>query len=766
MSDRFQNSELQALLSPREAARAAPSTALQMTQNRTRTRALLYRPSQRHSNKHPPLDISMFAINPRDNCMTAEGKRIIPVFVPYYNEPADELMTTLRSLALQEREVHSDYELRVVVILDGWEKAHITMKAALHHLFNPNTASSSLAEPLACERLVVDSQPEEMILEEIPDWLAPLEHQIYYPLGSDTNVVKEANNRPTTIVVSKVLDNSSLEPQRLDIGEELTLNITLVVKRDNRGKANSQGWFLKANGFARSFGRGQDDIWLLTDGGTLYNHGCLRNLIRYLHIHRHCSAVTGKQRLMTAEEQGRPDESFFSMNWWLRRMVAFDYEAGTACFNPPFAAGGTLPVLPGPLALVRRNAIEGEPLLRYFEIIERPLSQCSMVESLLRLAEDRILTYCLALFGEERWEQGYEAEAVFLFALEDGSKGSGVQRRRWTNGSIGGYLWLLSNWRYILDSQRMSYWGKLALLILCVLQLMVYGVIALAPSLFLLPLRFLLLESVAQATVTVPLHSNATLFSKTLNSTDQVFDDLELIWHIILAFYVFSVVRNATSKQGWDDWIMVILMILGWVAMLTVFIQFGTSLAAFIISKAGFRSLPFTEELGIGLVMVLAGMVLPYLLAFFTSPRSAWIMIKTTIPFYLMLPTMLSWWGSYAFARFWDLSWGNRPRDEGQGMIDSRKEIVRSISYTATACIVFANLFVVALVEVSSDLNRQMYLATLIYSLFGPMLLIMLLSFVCIMVRIMTQTCWKLCLRCCPKHFVQRTIPLPRYELP
>jgi hypothetical protein len=41
--------------------------------------------------------------------------------------------------------------------------------------------------------------------------------------------------------------------------------------------------------------------------------------------------------------------------------------------------------------------------------------------------------------------------------------------------------------------------------------------------------------------------------------------------------------------------------------------------------------------------------------------ESCWLMIKSMIPFYLFLPTLVAWFGSYSFARLWDLTWGNRP---------------------------------------------------------------------------------------------------------
>jgi len=52
----------------------------------------------------------------------------------------------------------------------------------------------------------------------------------------------------------------------------------------------------------------------------------------------------------------------------------------------------------------------------------------------------------------------------------------------------------------------------------------------------------------------------------------------------------------------------------------------------------------------------------PFALALQT-PSSLPYMFATCIQFYLFLPTMVAYFGAYAFSRSWELTWGNRPSD-------------------------------------------------------------------------------------------------------
>lgn len=59
-------------------------------------------------------------------------------------------------------------------------------------------------------------------------------------------------------------------------------------------------------------------------------------------------------------------------------------------------------------------------------------------------------------------------------------------------------------------------------------------------------------------------------------------------------------------------------------------------------------------------------MVVPFVISVISaySWRSIGRTFKAFLPFYLFLPTLVAWFGTYSLARFSDISWGNRPTDQ------------------------------------------------------------------------------------------------------
>jgi cellulose synthase/poly-beta-1,6-N-acetylglucosamine synthase-like glycosyltransferase len=85
----------------------------------------------------------------------------------------------------------------------------------------------------------------------------------------------------------------------IDIGGGRRLKLTLLVKRDNRRKINAHDWMLAS--FAKYY---KAHFVFLTDCGTLFEKDCIALLTKELSDRPHCTAVTGRQRVMTATQQG------------------------------------------------------------------------------------------------------------------------------------------------------------------------------------------------------------------------------------------------------------------------------------------------------------------------------------------------------------------------------------------------------------------------------------------------------------------------------
>ena len=81
--------------------------------------------------------------------------------------------------------------------------------------------------------------------------------------------------------------------------EDTVGGYTLVVKRQNHRKANSQMWWLGPHGFFL-----KTKYSLATDCGTVFARTATIHLIRRLDAEENLHAVTGFQRIMTSEMQG------------------------------------------------------------------------------------------------------------------------------------------------------------------------------------------------------------------------------------------------------------------------------------------------------------------------------------------------------------------------------------------------------------------------------------------------------------------------------
>jgi len=114
-----------------------------------------------------------------------------------------------------------------------------------------------------------------------------------------------------------------------------------------------------------------------------------------------------------------------------------------------------------------------------------------MVEGSLLLAEDRILSYMALLMPKCDAAIRYVPSATFYFEAETDPGQLLSQRRRWINGTVAGYLWLLQNWKLIKQS-HLGLVKKMMLVFLVSCQLMLYAMVAVGPAIFGLGIYFVL----------------------------------------------------------------------------------------------------------------------------------------------------------------------------------------------------------------------------------------------------------------------------------
>ena len=147
---------------------------------------------------------------------TPKEKNNLSVIVPFFNEEDNELKVTLKSLnkcfeyLCKQKPEWRKREMCIVIIQDGWFKSSESMKEYLKYLF-----PTKLNDKLWWEN-------EEFIKEDHER----KEHLTY--IFEDQKYI------------------------RIDDEEDIYLNISMIIKLDNRRKHNSHEWFLGHSGFAEA----------------------------------------------------------------------------------------------------------------------------------------------------------------------------------------------------------------------------------------------------------------------------------------------------------------------------------------------------------------------------------------------------------------------------------------------------------------------------------------------------------------------------------
>lgn len=354
----------------------------------------------------------------------------ISVVVPFFNESRDELEKTLLSLHQQQKDLLAfGGQLKVLLVADGWSKCCPTTKKYLQEIFPGNW----------CERLNLEKQKDV----------------------SQTIVIQCATKKDSYHRLEPLLINKNGK----------SLYISLLIKVDNRKKHNSHEWFLKA--FLPTY---NSEFMFLTDCGTAFNKHCFFHLIKELLLHPNCTAVSGKPRLLTNSD----------CLGFTERMIqfaqVFDFEATTSSFTSAFSLSGMLPVIPGPCGLYRYEAMKDHAIPFYVETLNKGPQNAGLLLSLLLLAEDRVLSYGAVLKAKgENACTALVPEAEFFFEAEINQDKLLPQRRRWLNGTVAGYFWLLQNMHLIFEA-KIPTLKKTLIIGLTVTQILMYWVVVLSPA--------------------------------------------------------------------------------------------------------------------------------------------------------------------------------------------------------------------------------------------------------------------------------------------
>lgn len=539
----------------------------------------------------------------------------ITMLIPLYNESADELKRTLGDLhkCILEMNKIGGGCVHILVVLDGWNATHETTKNYIKEL---------------------------------------------YPGVADTiDAIKPTSDTVETYVLQKLQDN---EIGYTTFDEDKHLKLSMLIKLDNRRKHNSHAWFLD------SFVQEMDsDFIFLTDCGTRFDKKCLINLYRGIQTDSSCSAISGRQRVMTAEAQGSTDNF---RGYMYRCMQRFDYETALASFVGCFSSFGMLPVIPGPCGFYRLDAIcdkakraelkksllpviiDSSEFVKdqviitvphkekpgefidaidfYLKTVSLNPDETGMLVGSLLLAEDRVLSYAAVLKTKKHYHTKYESNAVFYFEAETNPTRLLQQRRRWINGTIAGYLWLIGNIGLLLKSQ-LYFYEKMVLTLLVFSQIMMFSVVACGISILTIGIRY-------------PLMSFVKL--------EKLYVECIIIGY--LAMYVIFVYLHSspTRKRKLYTFLFDIITIVN------VFVSLLLCLSLVL------NALQYENIMNV--VIVGGNVVMPFIIATMHDWTSLKLMLSSFIQYIVMLPTFTAYLSAYAFSRTWELTWGNRPSDK------------------------------------------------------------------------------------------------------
>ena len=360
--------------------------------------------------------------------------RVISAIVPCFNEQGRDLLRTVRSLYRQR--IAKGWRLEVVIVMDGADHMHPDMASFLHTMFGVKINSGD---------------PNLDPFVALPD--------------------------SETIVVDPVDKDSALSRKSAVYG--IIGGFSLVVKKNNHRKANSQMWWLGPHSQCLKC-----TYSLATDCGTVFARTATQHLIRRMDREPNLHAVTGFQRIMTSEMQGDGVFELFNhpFSFLLRMVQRFEFEVRVCkvhdcdypkqfdspvqisflleqvdhvSFKSVYDSLGCMHVIPGPCGLFRYQAMGSlkEGLMHsYFRLFQT--SNKGLIAGNVELVEDRIPGTLLSfppksskedsVMPPEGWPRtGFCYDAVFYIEAEKPLSQLVKQRRRWLNGTFATYVWML-----------------------------------------------------------------------------------------------------------------------------------------------------------------------------------------------------------------------------------------------------------------------------------------------------------------------------------
>ncbi|AYV77169.1 MAG: glycosyltransferase [Barrevirus sp.] len=296
---------------------------------------------------------------------------ILIIGVCFYNENMFELRRTLVSLSQQIEELEGVANCQVLFVSDGHKQMSSDTKEYFKHIFCTTEEHVKIWDNLMISLDEHCCQVDEAWEDERREVAINLAKKKPPPL---TYVIQNVSRKKKCRIPVEIVGAKDMVVRKLPL--------TLLLKGVNRRKHNSQEWILHS--FAKQAVINTDIIndndknrfIFMSDCGTLFDPQCIYRLTKYMQSHPLCVGCTGRQRVMTAEEQdANGTEGIISIGKFFRIIQLGDYEASYAIYTGAFSAAGCLPVLPGPAALFRYSGLLSKRKFRALDPLEIELAK-------------------------------------------------------------------------------------------------------------------------------------------------------------------------------------------------------------------------------------------------------------------------------------------------------------------------------------------------------------------------------------------------------
>jgi hypothetical protein len=447
-----------------------------------------------------------------------------------------------------------------------------------------------------------------------------------------------------------------------------------------------------------------------------------------------------------------------------------------------------------------------DPLEFYFRCVNKNPEQAGILLGSLLLTEDRILSYVCVLRSNAsmRVKTSFVQSAIFYCQAETATASLLAQRRRWTNGSLASCVWLLyMGWIGMFKNQSTGRSnGSFLMYLLFVVQFFQYCIVSLVPAIYGMSLKYIgqyLFGSdyngwlswlhLAFYTLFVYLHTKQSSTKIHLwLYTIMAFINSWLLVLLIYVIYTFVQTSNmnycldssaiynyhystynvtsinstyltdiSKSYNYWQifscftiNYIVILIMGLPYLlAFLTDILFFFPTLLFYakkrpdrILCKSTHSDREVCRHCKPGKSYHIHTVSLP-------TPTMLWHnsafirMLRFSIRYYLLLPTLTMMIPVYSFCRTWELTWGNRPScmtvwNKTVKEMEQIKDHIYSQAYLLSAFVWASNMtFYFLAIQLPLTTNLIIFVT---YFIFGWSLLQMLISFAIIIYRLFFAT--------------------------